>query len=245
MLGEWRCVRATAVHRAVTSRWPSRHVRTRTVGAHGLGHPPPPPCPSNAASPSPACSTSATSAATRRATGARSAGARCSAPTASTASRPPTSRCCGRTGCAPSSTCAWPTSSRSKGRFPVDTYPVTFHHLSVMDKTWDREAARSRGPAGRRLPPRPLHRDARRGRAALRRRAAPARRDRRPAGRVPLRRRQGPHRPAGDARARRGRRRPRRHRRGLRPDVGDDGRVPRRRRRGTRSSPPALAEHAR
>ena len=28
-----------------------------------------------------------------------------------------------------------------KGRFPVDTYPVTFHHLSVMDKTWDREAA--------------------------------------------------------------------------------------------------------
>ena len=28
-----------------------------------------------------------------------------------------------------------------RGRFPVDTYPVTFHHLSVMDKTWDREAA--------------------------------------------------------------------------------------------------------
>ncbi len=28
-----------------------------------------------------------------------------------------------------------------KGRFPVDTYPVAFHHLSVMDKTWDREAA--------------------------------------------------------------------------------------------------------
>jgi protein-tyrosine phosphatase len=28
-----------------------------------------------------------------------------------------------------------------KGRFPVHNYPVTFHHLSVMDKTWDREAA--------------------------------------------------------------------------------------------------------
>jgi protein-tyrosine phosphatase len=28
-----------------------------------------------------------------------------------------------------------------KGRFPVATYPVAFHHLSVMDKTWDREAA--------------------------------------------------------------------------------------------------------
>lgn len=28
-----------------------------------------------------------------------------------------------------------------RGRFPVDTYPVTFHHLSVMDKTWDREGA--------------------------------------------------------------------------------------------------------
>jgi protein-tyrosine phosphatase len=28
-----------------------------------------------------------------------------------------------------------------KGRFPVATYPVAFHHLSVMDRTWDREAA--------------------------------------------------------------------------------------------------------
>ena len=28
-----------------------------------------------------------------------------------------------------------------KGRFPVADYPVTFHHLSVMDRTWDREAA--------------------------------------------------------------------------------------------------------
>jgi len=28
-----------------------------------------------------------------------------------------------------------------KGRFPVDDHPVAFHHLSVMDKTWDREAA--------------------------------------------------------------------------------------------------------
>ena len=27
------------------------------------------------------------------------------------------------------------------GRFPVDAYPVTFHHLSVMDRTWDREEA--------------------------------------------------------------------------------------------------------
>jgi protein-tyrosine phosphatase len=32
-----------------------------------------------------------------------------------------------------------------KGRFPVDTYPVTFHHLSVMDRTWDREAAAREG----------------------------------------------------------------------------------------------------
>ncbi len=28
-----------------------------------------------------------------------------------------------------------------RGRFPVDSYPVTFHNLSVMDKTWDREQA--------------------------------------------------------------------------------------------------------
>ena len=48
-----------------------------------------------------------------------------------------------------------------KGRFPVDSYPVTFHHLSVMDKTWDREAGAARGPPGGRLPARPLHRDAR------------------------------------------------------------------------------------
>jgi protein-tyrosine phosphatase len=28
-----------------------------------------------------------------------------------------------------------------RGRFPVDDYPVTFHNLSVLDKTWDREQA--------------------------------------------------------------------------------------------------------
>ena len=28
-----------------------------------------------------------------------------------------------------------------RGRFPVDVYPVTFHHVSVMDRTWDRDAA--------------------------------------------------------------------------------------------------------
>ena len=28
-----------------------------------------------------------------------------------------------------------------RGRFPVDAYPVTFHHVSVMDITWDRDAA--------------------------------------------------------------------------------------------------------
>jgi protein-tyrosine phosphatase len=28
-----------------------------------------------------------------------------------------------------------------RGRFPYETYPVTFHHLSVIDSTWDREAA--------------------------------------------------------------------------------------------------------
>ncbi|MET0146685.1 MAG: tyrosine-protein phosphatase [Ilumatobacteraceae bacterium] len=28
-----------------------------------------------------------------------------------------------------------------RGRFPVETYPVTFHHLSVLDQTWDRDAA--------------------------------------------------------------------------------------------------------
>jgi protein-tyrosine phosphatase len=28
-----------------------------------------------------------------------------------------------------------------RGRFPVDAYPVTFHNLSVMDRTWDREQA--------------------------------------------------------------------------------------------------------
>ncbi len=29
-----------------------------------------------------------------------------------------------------------------RGRFPHEHYPVTFHHLSVIDQTWDREAAR-------------------------------------------------------------------------------------------------------
>jgi protein-tyrosine phosphatase len=29
----------------------------------------------------------------------------------------------------------------AKGRFPVDAYPVRFHHLSVMDRTWDLESA--------------------------------------------------------------------------------------------------------
>jgi protein-tyrosine phosphatase len=29
-----------------------------------------------------------------------------------------------------------------RGAFPVDAYPVTFHHLSVLDQTWDQEAAR-------------------------------------------------------------------------------------------------------
>lgn len=28
-----------------------------------------------------------------------------------------------------------------RGRFPFETYPVTFHHLSVIDRTWDREQA--------------------------------------------------------------------------------------------------------
>jgi protein-tyrosine phosphatase len=28
-----------------------------------------------------------------------------------------------------------------RGRFPHEDYPVTFHHLSVIDQTWDREAA--------------------------------------------------------------------------------------------------------
>lgn len=28
-----------------------------------------------------------------------------------------------------------------RGRFPVDAYPVAFHHLSVMDRTWDPEIA--------------------------------------------------------------------------------------------------------
>lgn len=28
------------------------------------------------------------------------------------------------------------------GRFPVDDHPVRFHHLSVMDRTWDVDAAR-------------------------------------------------------------------------------------------------------
>jgi protein-tyrosine phosphatase len=29
-----------------------------------------------------------------------------------------------------------------RGRFPVDSHPVTFHHLAVIDETWDQEAAR-------------------------------------------------------------------------------------------------------
>lgn len=28
-----------------------------------------------------------------------------------------------------------------RGRFPHEDYPVTFHHLSVIDQTWDRDAA--------------------------------------------------------------------------------------------------------
>ena len=28
-----------------------------------------------------------------------------------------------------------------RGRFPVDSYPVTFHNISVLDQTWDREQA--------------------------------------------------------------------------------------------------------
>ena len=31
--------------------------------------------------------------------------------------------------------------ARPAGRFPYETYPVTFHHLSVIDSTWDREEA--------------------------------------------------------------------------------------------------------
>jgi protein-tyrosine phosphatase len=27
----------------------------------------------------------------------------------------------------------------ARGRFPVETYPVAYHHLSVMDRTWDRD----------------------------------------------------------------------------------------------------------
>ena len=30
-----------------------------------------------------------------------------------------------------------------RGRFPFEFYPVAFHHLPVMDTTWDRELARS------------------------------------------------------------------------------------------------------
>ena len=29
-----------------------------------------------------------------------------------------------------------------RGRFPVDAHPVTFHHLSILDQTWDQEQAR-------------------------------------------------------------------------------------------------------
>lgn len=29
----------------------------------------------------------------------------------------------------------------ARGRFPVEAHPVIFHHLSVLDRTWDREAA--------------------------------------------------------------------------------------------------------
>jgi protein-tyrosine phosphatase len=29
-----------------------------------------------------------------------------------------------------------------RGRFPYERYPVAFHHLSVLDQTWDREVAR-------------------------------------------------------------------------------------------------------
>lgn len=35
-----------------------------------------------------------------------------------------------------------------RGRFPVDAFPVRFHHLSVMDRTWDLEQAREQA-----LPP--------------------------------------------------------------------------------------------
>jgi len=30
-----------------------------------------------------------------------------------------------------------------RGRFPFETYPVAFHHLSIIDTTWDRELARA------------------------------------------------------------------------------------------------------
>jgi protein-tyrosine phosphatase len=30
-----------------------------------------------------------------------------------------------------------------RGRFPFETYPVAFHHLSIIDTTWDRERART------------------------------------------------------------------------------------------------------
>src|SRR3954447_13068525 len=26
-----------------------------------------------------------------------------------------------------------------RGRFPVDAYPVTFHNVSVLDRSWDRD----------------------------------------------------------------------------------------------------------
>ena len=32
-----------------------------------------------------------------------------------------------------------------RGRFPFEAYPVAFHHLPVIDSTWDRELARSEG----------------------------------------------------------------------------------------------------
>jgi protein-tyrosine phosphatase len=32
----------------------------------------------------------------------------------------------------------------ARGQFPVDQYPVTFHNLSVVDKTWDRDDAQLR-----------------------------------------------------------------------------------------------------
>ena len=151
------------------------------------------------------------------AVGAGPAGAPCSGPTACTASPSRDLEILRRLGLCTVIDLRTENELVERGRFPIEAHPVGYHHLSLMDVIWD--PAEAPPPTSR--PPsscsastsRCSSRAEDRVAEAFRILAAPGR----PARRVPLRRRQGPHRGPGRAAAQHARRGRRRRRGRLRP----------------------------